>query len=417
MKTRLLWWLVPLALVLVRLHNVATVPFHHGYDNYGHVLNLKKIAFNEVVPLANEGFSAYHPPLYYQVSAFAWRLIRSKHEEPWKAAQVVSALSSIGLLICTWACARMLIPGYEWFAVTALAALPMELIMAAMIYNVPLASLFAGMFLVVLLRAWPRERPVLWEEAALGLLAGAACLTRLDGFILLAGIAALFAHRAWRGPARGDALLAAVLALMIAAGVAGWFYLRNLAEFGRLFVTNAQIECYPFWGITETLPGFRSLTFYLGGDLALLTNPDFPSQTPYFWGMEYASIWWDHLRFFSPRQSPVMGRVLVVLGLAPTLLSLLGLLTVAADPNRRARWAPVLVMGGAASAFHLLFTLTAPLYSAVKPMYLFSALAPWALVTAAGAARIVEGHPARAPWVRTALTALAACVAVAFWYR
>lgn len=416
-RLRWLWWLVPLALVAVRLHNAAALPFHHGYDNYGHVLNLRKVVLEGYLPLGNDGFSGYHPPLYYLASGLLWKLVGSPGDGPWKAAQWLSTLSSLGVLGCVWAAARRFLPGREWFAVTALAALPVELTMAAMIYNIPLAALFAALFLVVLLRAWPRERPVAWEEAALGVLAGACTLTRPDGLALGLVLALLLGRRLLRGGARGEALLSAGLAFACAAGVAGWFYLRNLAEFGRPFVTNWHQEAFPYWGLLETLPGFRSASFYLGGDLELFRNPDFPSQTPYLWGTLYACSWWDHLHFFSTRLEPGTGRLLLVAGLLPTLLAVAGVASVLADRRRRADWWPVLVCAGASLLVFLGSTWALPLYNVVKPIYLFAAFVPWGLFVAEGTRAVQARVPSSEPWLRAALAALALGVAITFWYR
>lgn len=417
MTPRRLWWLVPLALVVVRLHNLAAMPFNHGYDNYGHVLNLKRIVLEGYLPLANDGFSGYHPPLYYLTSGVLWGLLGAPAAGPWKAAQLLSTLSSLGLLGCVWACSRRLVPGSQWFAVTALAALPMELTMAPMILNVPMAALWSGLFLVVLVRAWPRSRPVLWEEIALGLLAGAACLTRMDAVGLVLVMLLLATDRLWRGRARGDALLAGALGLSVAAAVTAGYYLRNLAVFGRLLVVNSQEDCFPFWEPTVTLPGFRTVSFYLGGDLRLLGDPGFPSQTPYFLGMEYASTWWDHLGFFGANPDHRLAPVLLVLGLGPTVLVCLGLWSVLTESAaRREAWRPVVACFLVTLALHLASTLVVPLYNMVKPIYLFAAFAPGALLIGAGVDRMRNRHPGLEPWIRGGFAVLAAVVAVTFWY-
>ncbi|MHB2019543.1 MAG: hypothetical protein ACYCW6_21575 [Candidatus Xenobia bacterium] len=411
---RRLWWLVLLALLVVRWHNWQALPSDRGYDNYSHRQMLQRIVVQHTFPLANQGWSGYQPPLYYLTTGAVWHLGGG---DLFKTAQLVSTLASFLLLACAGWAGRRLLPQQNWFVMVALAALPAEIMLCAMIYNIELAAAFAAVFLCLLLRAWPRQDPVWWEEVGLGLSAGATWMSRPDGACLGLVLMALLLVRLRRG-LRRDAVLAFALSCMCVGACTGWYLTRNLAHFGRPLMFNADYDCMPYVADDPVgYPGFHSVAFYTANDFSFFTHPDFPSQTPYLLGMTYAAAWWAHLGYFYRGINPVYAPWLLALGLVPTALSCWGLGWVLCGPQRRCAWAPVLALGAAALVMDLIIVTTVPIWACVKPVYLYEGFVPWALLVGAGVAACAERWPRAVGPLTAGYAAFALFVGFVFWCR
>jgi 4-amino-4-deoxy-L-arabinose transferase-like glycosyltransferase len=414
------FWLYLFAAKFTRL------PVTSGFDAPAHLDYVRFLLEQRSLPLASDGWSMYHPPLFYALSAGALTLFGagvSSPEARW-ILRLVPFLAGVGQVLLTYALARRVFPGdpvRTSVAVLFAGLLPMNVYTAAYVSNESLHGFLAGAALLVtcwlLLCQGSRAR---WT-VLLGGVIGLALLTKITTFVLLPGILATLAAKRWIAdgapPPRAAASVVGVVA--VAATVAGWFYLRNQLELGQPLVGNWNVP-----GQTETWwqsPGFHRPGYYLSFG-ASLVRPFF-SAFHSFWDGLYASFWGDGLVAGIALEGAPTGLRQVlrdrawlwnydfmaigyVLALPATGCGALGFLRLARNSFRgsdlRRRWLntfltlSLLVMGFAV----FWMTLRLPYYAQAKAFYALAMVGPLALTFAEGFAAVrerLERHGA--PWL------------------
>lgn len=380
---RILWAAV-LAVLAMRLHNAFAFPVERGYDFVGHLQAVRVVAQEGRLPLPTDGWAGYHPPLYYLLGGVLGH------------PQLLSTLASLAAILLIWWPARRLAPGYELAALAFVAALPAEVIVSPMVYNVPLGYFFASLFLALAVEVWLRPAPGLGWAVGLGLVAGLGVLARPDCLMLMVFQAVLWGvRRRW---------LHLLLGSGVAVGTCGWWFLRNLAGYGRLVLANTDPELFPHF-FSESwlyLPGFRSAGYYLWPDLSVWLYPAFPQGYPSYWGTMFGSLWWDYYGCFYPTV-PIWGaRLYLVAGVAGLALVAWGL--------REAPF-PLWLNLGLTLALQLAHSLRLPEDGAVKAVYLYTAFTALGLVFALGCRRLDK--PA---WIHGILATWCCGVAYTFWF-
>jgi len=284
-------WLVLFCDKLVR------IPIEIGFDARHHKLYVDLLRANGVVPIATDGWSVYHPPLFYACAAiFEW------------IGEAVGGRSGgiIGLklipflagLANVWVAAelcRRLFPGdFRKRCVTVVfaAVLPMNIYVAAYFSNETFHTLLAGLAVLATVDLLLASTTVPRRVLAIGLLVGLALLTKYTALIV--GAVAIFFVVCKLVAVEGaaPARVAALLGLFAAPPLvlAGWFYARNVILFGDPLIAN--------WGDMPgpTLkwwqqPGFHTAAFYLNFGEAL-THP-YLSAFRSFWDSLYSTLWGD----------------------------------------------------------------------------------------------------------------------------
>lgn len=224
--------------VLLRvLYTLATPWTVRAHDAGGHLDYVRYVAEHWSIPAAHQGFETYHPPLYYVISAFLWKMGESiglSMGQNIFLLQGFSLLLSIALFLIAVACGRMLWPpgkkegAYAMIIFTALlATLPSLIFPSSRINNDILVQFSFFLFALFLLRWW---RSPTWRRwLVLTLIVSASVLTKTNG-ILLIPIALLSLPFRRLLPWRvrlyfGTALLFVILLFT------GWFFIpRMLAE-------------------------------------------------------------------------------------------------------------------------------------------------------------------------------------------
>ncbi|HEY3997401.1 MAG TPA: hypothetical protein VGO93_00955 [Candidatus Xenobia bacterium] len=410
--SRIFGWLMVAALVVVRLHNARVTPAHHSFDNYGHLWYLQMSAGGQV-PLPNQGWQNYHPPLFYWLSG---RLGAWFHQAAVPTAQWISTVAGLLRLLVVGLIARQLVPRYTWFAVVTAAALPIDVITAATVYNLSFAYFWCALFLWLMIGAWQEARIRVWREVLLGLVAAAGAMSRPDGAILLVLLGALWLGRMVR-TGRVDATLSAFLSGMVALAGVSWFWLRNLADFGRPFVFPTDWDMYPNPMAVRSdfafLPGFHSLAFYFLPDLRTFAHPRDLYGFCSLPSILYASIWWRYSEAQRLPSDPYVGPLLLVLGLLPTVLMLVGLRQACRRPST---WWPVLASVLATVAFYTTMLLKDPIWGAVKGLYLYTCFPAFLVCVAAGTQEVVERWPKARPLLYVGFFAMAGVSGWTNWY-
>ncbi|MEW6279082.1 MAG: hypothetical protein AB1758_10690, partial [Candidatus Eremiobacterota bacterium] len=199
---------------------------------------------------------------------------------------------------------------------------------------------------------------------------------------------------------------------------ASFWYLRNIAHSGRPWMFNEDPENFPlhFSQLEQTLPGFRTLPEYLWPDLALWADPYDPSAYTSFWGTVYGSVWWDYFRAFLPHDQPAPGRLLLALGVVPTVLALWGLYHRLFEGPWKDWW-PFLALAGMGMAVDLGMTFRLQHFAAVKGSYLYPAFLPAALAAADRLEALRVTHPRLAVALRLLLSLSGLLIGAVFWWR
>jgi hypothetical protein len=419
-----LWALLALAAAL-SAWNAYTIPALAGYDVPGHAGYVLTIVEDGRLPHPLEGWSTFHPPLYYLLASVVWRLLR-----PLGPQAVVVGLRALGAMAglavgwVTFHLVRRLggTAGVAWIAAALALFVPCSQMAAAMIGNEAFAAGVAALALPSLLRlhADPTDVPAALRT---GLLAGLAATAKFTGLWVAGACALPFLRKG--SPPRRRRLVALATCLAAGALLTSPVYLRNLMTAGALIPMTRELQ--PMRGAEAwMILRQRRLADYLRLDPNCLTRPSVfhvagahgslsnrNRAMTNVWGLTYASTWYDAfaqripLRYHRDGASP--GPVLALLGLVPTAVMLFGLVAAGRDLLRhgaRSPDAPLVVMTLLALSSFVRFTWIAPSMAAVKGSYLLPLAAPAGVFFARGAGLL-------GPKLRTAVLLLSGMAAVA----
>jgi 4-amino-4-deoxy-L-arabinose transferase-like glycosyltransferase len=172
------------------------IPLGVGFDAPAHLVYVEYLLERGSLPTAAYGFSTYHPPLFYLLTA-ALHGIFGAGTAVYHAIPFLSGLSNIGLT--AWL-ARRLWPDQALrpsLAIGAAALLPMNLYMSAYVSNEPLHASVVGGCIALATGILLSSRVKLRHLIALGLALAAALLTKFTSLALAPVIAFFVGLRAW----------------------------------------------------------------------------------------------------------------------------------------------------------------------------------------------------------------------------
>jgi len=371
--------------------NLWQVPALTGYDDPAHAGYALTWALEQRWPHPMEGWSTFHPPLWYWIASRIWRLLDAADAQLLMLAlRLPGALAILALAgLCFAACRRVGTSfGSAWVATAVALFLPAAQMAGAMLGNEALAAGFAAAALLPLL-ALQREPERLGSAAAAGLFAGLALATKYSGAFAALACAVPFLRPGWNA----RRLRAAAAAGLVASAVAGPIYARNWLLTGTPFPILREHEPTASQEARNVLRP-RRVADYLWIDPAALRRPSIyhvagdasselrrnPAMTNVF-GLALASSWYDAFAHRIPtpyhRDGVWSGQLLVALGLVPTGLALFGLARAAraAFASRlRSETAPLAAIWGLGLAGFVGFTAWAPSLVAVKGSYLLPLL-------------------------------------------
>lgn len=405
-----------------RLWNAWGVPPLTGYDSPGHAGYMLTILERGRLPHPYDGWSTFHPPLYYLMGSVVWGWL-----EPFGPRVLVAGIRSIGAgagLFAGFVAFRIMIglgvaPLVALVSTALLLFVPVSQMAAVMIGNEALA---AGM---VALALWPlmrlQQQPRDLRMAALaGLACGAALWVKYTTVLLAGAIVVVFAR------ARPDRRLFAAAALCVAVmtAVAAPVYVRNWIVAGTPVPLTRDRE--PMRSAEEAMtirerrfidfvwvpPGalLRPSLYHEPGKIGSYFNRNEAMTS--VWGMTYASLWFDpfghRTRVRDHRDGVWYGPVLALLGLAPTLAMLAGFVLCWIDLVRKRGRSPEAPATALATLGLLGFTaiaIGAPSPAALKGSYLLGMGVPAAIFYARAAGAL-------SPVLRAALLSVSSVAVV-----
>jgi tetratricopeptide (TPR) repeat protein len=428
--------------VALFLHNLPALPALVGFDVEGHLAYIHYIQVHSALPLANQGWESFQPPLYYLLCAALLKLLSLSVTD----AHGVMALRVLGLGIgvvhftLAWAALRLLFPGQlarqRWGVVLA-GCLPPVLYLSQYITNEGLAAGLVTACVWLCLRLLRQDRASWKQYASLGLCLGAALLAKSTALLILpptlgalvwkwldsvygpkpqgAGVQAVAEDgQSWRRLVGQCALVMAVCAV-----VCGWHYGRTWAHFGTPLLGGWDPRTGASWWQDD---GYRTSAFYLRFGAALY-YPWFSAFKSFADGI-YTTLWGESLfggmAEFGLGLPPWNYDLMAIgywLALVPTLAALIGgilaLLRFLRQPT--AEWFLVLGLGFLVVLAVVHVSLAVPYYCTVKAFYGLSGLLPLCACVAWGLDWLSRAVPKLRPVLCVLLAVWALNSLASFW--
>jgi 4-amino-4-deoxy-L-arabinose transferase-like glycosyltransferase len=390
-----------LAWLAVAIASALRIPQPFGPDVMGHVQYLDWITEKGALPLATDGWSTYHPPLFYLLSALIQTLFGGAS---W-ALKILPFAAGLGqVLLARWVAVRVF-PGrlvVQAIAIAFAAAIPMNLYFAQFFTNEGLAGFLMGCTICQAINVTARDTYMSRELAWLGLFAGLALLTKYSALVaVVAVIGVLAVHLLGRRKPIKQVALSLGVVTSVTLLIAGGFYLRNYVLLGSVFPGNWQFQ---WWQD----PGFHTFEYWtrIGG---WLSNP-FKVGLNSFPDSLYATFFGDAMLGGDDPATGVgfhhdLVAAVMLIGLPVLPLLALGASTATAQIVRAGSGIWSLVMAPSFGLFLLVAYAcsTHPYYSVAKSFYALGAVVPLALLFAAGFEVMDEFVSARASALRVVL--------------
>jgi Tfp pilus assembly protein PilF len=375
-----------LAWIFLFWNNAKMLPFYSGYDFNDHVAYIKYIQNRGTLPLPNEGYEMFQPPLFYALSAGLLSIFHLSTGD----AVAITVLRGLTMFLgivnfdFVFLSLRLLFPGRavaQLIGLITAAFLPMQLYLSHYVTNETLAATLATISIYLALHVLTTERAPVWEFLALGTAVGAAALAKATDLLLIPPLLGAVGIKLLRSRATVMGWMqtfGVIIAAMLA--VCGWHYVRIWRHFGTPIVGNWDpILGFPWWQD----PGFHVAADYFRFGQSLI-NPLFSSFNGFADGI-YSTLWGDSL---GGGLSGLLSRTpwnynLVIggywLAIVPTLLVILGVAIALFRFARRtsAEWFLLLGLSAMTPTALIFMTLKVPSYAQVKAFYGLAALVPF----------------------------------------
>jgi hypothetical protein len=414
---RRVWWglFAAAAVATAALHwRIALRAEHWGFDLGGHLQYLRMVLEQGHLPLANEGWATYHPPLYYLALAGFLRL--TGHATV-TGAEV--AIHVFGWLVGLLQIGGVLVGLRALFAdrfapvatgVFVAVCLPMRIYISNYVSNEAMLAALLSVATAYALRGYARADRSARFVLTLGALLGLALLTKVTALVVVVVLLAVEGGRllADRERSAGRWLLRLGGLAGPVVLLAGWHYLRVFRHFGRAFGATWSGELGFDWAMD---PGYATAEWVFAAGRSLVT-PWFAATHSWPDGV-YSTLWGDALGGGTAHAGllPPWNLGLAAAGFALALLPSGLLLAGTAAALRRwlarqqAGWATVLAVAGALGAALLAINLKLPFYGVAKAFYVLGALLPLAALIALAVEKIA----------RTRLLVILSCGGLAAW--
>ncbi len=238
---------------------------------------------------------AHHPPLFFAVAAWLTRLGVSRQGVV--LFPVLCGVVRLGLL---WIGLEWYLPSRRWariFTLGLAAVLPVSVHIDGSLYPEPVNGMFAAAVMLFVPRVFAANGRRRWTLAAVvGVLLGLQMLTKITALVMLLALALTLAIELWFSRPRGvpawDTYVRRrapwLLAVLLGASLSGWYFVRNLGPYHKLFVTAYDTTDKAKVAPLANTPVLdrRTLGFFVGWDTDIYRFPYYPT------GIE------DHPRFF-----------------------------------------------------------------------------------------------------------------------
>ncbi|MBN1786974.1 MAG: glycosyltransferase family 39 protein [Sedimentisphaerales bacterium] len=291
--------------IIAILNNAPKMPIDvAGFDYKGHIHYVKYLLSNKSVPLANEGWVAYHPPLFYFISAVMISLGRLFSDQEFNAGllRIVPFLCGIGQIYLAYLASRIIFPDNKTrqnISIVIAALIPMNFYIASYLSNESLSALLMSLVILITVIMLNSRQSLLKTYCLLGMVIGLAFLTK---FTILTILPAVFFLLFYKMLVEEKCSIVKIgtnfsFMLLLIFVIAGWFYIRNWQTFGKIFVTNwdcmLMSEKLGWWQD----PGFHTYKYFFRFG-RVFAAPYFAGTYSFFDSL-YSTFWGDS--FFGGR--------------------------------------------------------------------------------------------------------------------
>ncbi len=382
-----------LAWAALYLHNAPGLLEGIGFDAQEH-LDYIALVRHGTLPLGDQGWQMYQPPLFYLVAGGLLAVTGLEVEDDGASLLLRTLTFALGLaqVLLLYIGVRIALPDTRrsWRAAWVFATfLPLHLYLFHYVSNEAMCAPLATLAGVLLLRILRRETVSVGSAAWLGAALGAAVLAKVTAILLvpLAVLALVWKSVLERHESRGT-VVRTVSALCVAfVLVCGWHYGRVWAHFGSPLVGNWTPGLgIPWWQD----PGYRTVEHFLRFG-SVFTQPWFAG----FHGVPdglYSTLWGDGLvgGLVSARLSPWNLALMAsgyVLALVPALLLAIGAVRAIARVVRSADPTMMYLIGVTFALVGALvyMILLVPTYAQAKAFYVQVVMLPLAVFVGLGA--------------------------------
>ena len=373
--------------IVLLINNFGLMDRRTGFDALSHLKYIQHILDNKALPLADEGWEMFQPPLYYLLSAMLLGLfgLSTADDGGLLLLGAIPVVTGIAHFVLVFACLKLLFPKRpqrQLAGVLLAAFLPAHIYISHYVTNEALAAVLISASTYLALRVFVRkESPSPLLCFGLGACLGGALLAKVTALLVAAvvftALAGRLAFRKERAPRVWLRTLGA--AALGCALVCGWHYLRVWIHFGKPLVGNWDpIVGFTWWAD----PGYHTLSYYLRAGPSLIEP--FYSSLHGFADSLYSTLWGDALYggIGSPRFRPPWNYELMAAGYLLSLLPMLAIVVGAVAALiafvRKPCAEHFLLVGLAAlTALSLLYlTLKLPYYAQAKAFYGLSIMIP-----------------------------------------
>ena len=384
-----------LALTVLWINNLGQLPRQIGFDATEHLAYVQYIIDHASLPLANEGWEMYQPPLYYLISAGLLRLahLSTADADGVVVLRIFGLICGITTFVLVFLSLRLLFPARSAAQIMGLvfaALLPVNLYLFQYVTNELLASTLVAAAIYLSLRLVSLNGTArLWQHASLGFVLGAALLTKSSALLAAAMVFVALAWHHWKSDPRALQrwILHLGVLLLVCIAVCGWHYYRTAVHFGNPLLGNWDARSgFNWW----QQPGYRTASAF-GHFGQCLSQPFYSAFAGVPDGL-YSTLWGDGLFGGEAdwRGRPPWNYHLMSAGylfaLVPTIAVIIGFLVYVHNFWRQPTSGTLLLLGVAVFAFVALayYTLTVPSYATGKAFYVLPALVPLCVFAATG---------------------------------
>ena len=354
------------ALIALQIHNVVFLPVLRGLDAITHIHYIEYLQKFHRVPMANDGWEMYQPPLYYFVGSLLPSL---------KLVQVMGMGSWFLLLTIAFLFLRHVFDDVKQAVIgtVLLDCLPVIIYLTPTITN----EFFSGVVIMGAMAYYvgiflPRVKSDSFlTQLGLGMLLGAALLSKATALIL---IITIVIERMWAERGRVIIVLRQlVIPLSIVVIISGWFYVRNVVYFHNPLVSSVDLFPIEQFGQRVVPRDFRFFT-----DLSGFRTFDlYYAQQYSFLAGTYFSWFYDGHNVIIPVQPfSKAGNLLIVLSAPLFFIAIKGYVAawrVRAANDRFFLMYPILLISA-----YIAYNFRLPFYSTVKGLFLVSLALPFA---------------------------------------
>ena len=431
-----------LVALVVRVRNAIVFPPLLGYDGFGHFTYIWYVSKTWHVPLPTTGWSFFHPPLYYVLMAGLWNGLSSF--DPFVRLHVgcvIMGILSLTHAAVVYVLVRRYVPGDRLIHLLApglMLFLPVLIYSAPFLGNEGLSAVLCSLSILALLN-WVAA-PSWRRSVVLGVALGLSMLTKVSGLAVVGGAFAALAMKAPRSERPRAAFANVALVAVVMLSICGWYYGRNIREYGtplKLSRDEFIVKHVEDW---ET-KGKRDFLEYVLFDPMIFRRPQWPRELPLIGEVPpttprssmresvltglYANTWYEGFNWwilppvYSNDLSRRSGQLLLTFGIVPTVLILIGLAS-AITRTWREGWddeigALLLVFASMAVIF-VQGTRAAPMHLTVKATYLMPVTTVFGLWFAFGLRWLRARRPGWLRWVAAECAVLAVASATVFSY-